>query len=200
MQSACNKEKKSEALKKICKRPPTALTQNSIPKLSSKNYNPIKVTSNNQASKTINNFLNNPVLKKSDVEKKIEKKISLLSNSNTNNNINNKKNKINAKSSSQELSDKKEILNPIKNFINSKLNNLNLNNPRIIKKSFDLSIPSNSTINSTKSKTNSNKFSKSINSTPVNGFNGNNVIFFYILLFTNLETIIKHILYRSKNI
>lgn len=182
IKSTTNKEKKSEALIKISKRPPTPLTNNIIP-YSDKNKISNKPLNNNQATKISNkDFFNKAnLLNKTETEKKLEKKISLLLSANTNNYVNNKINKLNSKPNNiidnQQIGNKKAINTPIGNYLNSNIYRLNLNNPKIIKNSFDLSIPNNSTTNSTKSKTNSNKFSKSINSTPNNSSNGKNVIF-----------------------
>ena len=192
-----NKEKKSEALMKISKRPPVDLTQKNI---SNPNKKKIEYKQTINPTKILfRNFLNNPVLlNKTETEKKLEKKISSLLNANTNNSINNKANKINLKSNNsndfQGSRNNKNIKTSIGNYLNNKLDKLNLNNPNIMKHSFDLSIPNNSTMNSTKSKTSSNKISRSINSTPVNSFNVKNVNFFN-LKFNYLEEIIQHISY-----
>ena len=178
IRSTTNKEKKSEALIKISKRPPSALTNNNILNPNN-NKNYIKLINNQQQAKiTDKNYFNDPsLLDKTETEKKLEKKISLLISANTNNYIKSKLNKINLKLHNSNdlhgLASKKATQTSMGN----NTNRLNLNNPKIVKDSFDLSLRNNSSNNSTKSKTNSNNFSKSINSTQVNSSNGKNVIY-----------------------
>ncbi len=189
--STRNKEKKSEALLKISKRPPSAASINHNISVPNKNKNMNKNINNQQANKISdkNFFKNQNLPNKTETEKKLEKKISLLLSANTNNYTNSKLNKVSLKPNNsngyQELASKKAIQNQTPSIGNN-TTRLNLNNPRIVKNSFDLSIPSTCSINSSKSKTNSNRFLRSTNNTPVNTTDGKNVIYY---LFINIKFI-----------
>jgi hypothetical protein len=185
--------KKSEALKKISKRPPSSnsnFNTNNMNLLdySSKNFIVTEYNMNVPNNKSNNiyhliqknknkNYINIPkrLQNSNEVDKKIEKKISFLKTYN-NNSSNINKNNNNYKDINDDRPQNRVINYENGDIsITNQIRKLNINNPKIVKNSFDLSIPNLSTKSkNNNSYSNNNKFIRPRNSTPQN--DGNNVI------------------------
>lgn len=105
------------------------------------------------------------------MEKILEKKNTLIG-AYTNNYIKNSTKNFNEKEENKH-NKKPTSLYLMGNSLSNQLKKININNPKLIKNSFDLSIPNN-TLNSTRNKSNI-KFARTRNNTPQNKSLGINV-------------------------